>query len=93
MRRRLSESIRNPRSLKGKRYTLIHAGAKNGFVDILGGIFVYKSKIQVYHDSMNNEYFKEWFRELLNSVKKLSIIVLDNASFHSQIAYEQPNKR
>lgn len=85
------KSIRDRGSSEGKRYIVIHAGTKNGFVDGLGKVFVSKSKSQNYHDSMNNEYFKEWFGELLNSLKEPSVIVLDNAPYHSQIANKQPN--
>jgi transposase len=38
-----------------------------------------------YHVSMNHAYFEEWFNKLLESLNESSVIILDNASYHSRI--------
>lgn len=45
-----------------------------------------------YHDDMNAEIFEAWMREqLLPNLDQPSAIVMDNASYHSRIAYKPPN--
>jgi len=39
---------------------------------------------------MNAEVYKEWFLELLNHLEEPSIIVMDNASYHSTLAENYP---
>ena len=43
-----------------------------------------------YHNQMNAEVYKEWFLELLNHLEEPSIIVMDNASYHSTLAENYP---
>ena len=48
---------------------------------------VFKSKRNTgdYHDEMNHQTFEEWFGDsLLPNIQNNSIIVMDNASYHSR---------
>ncbi|CAH1109771.1 unnamed protein product [Psylliodes chrysocephalus] len=69
---------------EGKRHIILHAGGKNGFVDGAGLIFCSKSKSEDYHDNMNSDMFIKWLNEkLLPNLGEPSVIVLDNASYHT----------
>lgn len=43
-----------------------------------------KSKNEDYHTEMNAEGFTEWFQALVQSLEEPSVIIMDNASYHSQ---------
>lgn len=59
--------------------------AKNGFLPNAKWIFrATKSNNDDYHTEMNAEGFTEWFRTMLLSLEEPSIIIMDNASYHSQ---------
>jgi transposase len=77
-------------SSNGKRYMIVHAGTKDGFVENAGRIFACHSNSQDYHENMNHEFFENWFLQLLQSLSEPSIIILDNASYHSRISKKQP---
>jgi hypothetical protein len=77
------KSVRDSgRTSNGKRYIILHAGTKHGFIDGAGRIFTSTSNSKDYHDSMNHAYFEEWFNKLLESLNEPSVIILDNASYH-----------
>lgn len=45
-----------------------------------------------YHGAMNQENFLKWFEyQLLQNLEEPSIIVMDNASYHSTIQDKVPN--
>lgn len=71
---------------KGSRLIICHAGcAKYGFLQEAKWVFrAVKSKNDDYHSEMNAEGFTEWFKKLLLGLEEPSIIVMDNASYHSQ---------
>uniref|UniRef100_A0A6P7G9G8 Uncharacterized protein LOC114339331 n=1 Tax=Diabrotica virgifera virgifera TaxID=50390 RepID=A0A6P7G9G8_DIAVI len=74
---------------EGKRYIIVHAGGKHGFIE--GADIVFSSKSADYHGNMNTEMFLKWLKEkLLPSLHEPSVIVLDNASYHSEILNKQP---
>ncbi|XP_050515124.1 uncharacterized protein LOC126890308 [Diabrotica virgifera virgifera] len=76
---------------EGKRYIIVHAGGKHGFIEGADLVFSSKSKSADYHDNMNTEIFLKWLKEkLLPSLHEPSVIVLDNASYHSEILNKQP---
>lgn len=69
---------------KGKRYVVVHAGGKDGFVE--GALLVFSSKEQDgdYHKTFNGPIFENWLtNQLLPSLPSPSVVVLDNASYHS----------
>ena len=81
------KSLQQPtKTSDGKRYIIVHAGTENGFLEGASFIFGTKNKSLDYHDNMNAELFEKWFEEnVLKHLEEPSIIVLDNASYHSRI--------
>lgn len=74
---------------KGSRLIICHAGsAGNGFIE--NGLLAFQSKnTKDYHEEMDANTFKEWFTtQLLPSLAEPSIIIMDNAPYHSaQVEY------
>lgn len=71
---------------RGGRLIIAHAGsASTGF--IAGAKLVFRgskhSAASDYHTEMNAEVFKTWFVGMLRSLEEGSVIVMDNASYHS----------
>lgn len=68
---------------KGRRLIITHIGSNSGFLD--GGLNVFKSrKTGDYHEDMNAEVFEKWFSSVLVRVEPGSVIVIDNAPYHSR---------
>jgi hypothetical protein len=69
-----------------------HAGcARYGFIQ--GSKQVFRSNTgntADYHSQMNAEIFQKWFVELLNNLEEPSVIVMDNASYHSTLVENYP---
>jgi transposase len=76
----------------GNRLVILHAGSKNGFVP--GAKLVYKlgSTSGDYHGQMNYENFKKWVENMLQNIPPESVIVMDNAPYHSVLAEKIPTK-
>ena len=74
-------------SNKGKRITILHAGTKNGFVPnalALSAKNIKDSRVD-YHDDTTAQLFEDWFKiKLLPNIQPNSVIVMDNASYHSR---------
>lgn len=90
----LSTGLTSPTG-KGKRLIILHIGSEKGFVD--GGALVFEScKSSDYHEEMNSDKFNEWFSQVMDVLEPGSVIVLDNASYHSvkieSIPTNQSNK-
>ena len=70
---------------KGQRFVILHAGSENGFVP--GCELVFKTihtDGRDYHSEMNSVIFFKWITEqLLPALRPKSLIVMDNASYHS----------
>jgi len=77
---------------KGKRLILVHAGNALGFIPGAELIFESKtSKNDDYHDDMNRNVFMKWFTEkLLPNIEPNSIIVIDNAPYHTMYVERLP---
>lgn len=75
---------------KGARLIVLHAGSQQGFIP--GAALVFQAKNHGdYHDQMNSETFEKWFRmQLLPNILPSSIIVMDNASYHSRKIHKPP---
>lgn len=77
---------------KGGRLIVCHAGcARYGFIQ--GSKLVFRSNTgntADYHSQMNAEVFKKWFIELLNNLEEPSVLVMDNASYHSTLVENHP---
>uniref|UniRef100_A0A2S2PF27 Tc1-like transposase DDE domain-containing protein n=1 Tax=Schizaphis graminum TaxID=13262 RepID=A0A2S2PF27_SCHGA len=78
----LSTGAVNP-SGKGKRFIVLHIGSEDGFLP--GGLLCFESKknTSYYHDEMNVDTFREWMERILPLLQPNSVIVMDNASYHS----------
>lgn len=69
---------------QGKRFIVLHAGSELGFVKDAGIVFSSGTNSGDYHGSMNGELFEKWLLEqLLPRLEEPSVIVLDNAPYHS----------
>lgn len=69
---------------KGQRFIIVHAGGKMGFVQNANLVFKSNTKSGDYHDEMNNTNFKKWLTEkLLPNLEEPSLIIMDNAPYHS----------
>ena len=78
---------------KGERIVIMHCGGCFGFLE--DALFVTLSKMENgpadYHGSMNGAIFEKWFENcVLKRLERSSVIVLDNASYHSRILDPSP---
>lgn len=68
----------------GKRYIIVHAGSETGFVPNALLVFSTKSRLADFHHDMNAENFNKWLKEkLIPNLHEPSVIVMDNASYHT----------
>ena len=79
---------------KGERIVIMHCGGRFGFID--GALFItHKSMDDVpadYHGTMNSVLFEDWFENsVLRRLEEPSVIVCDNASYHSRVVDPRPN--
>lgn len=73
-------------------YIVLHAGTRRGFIPEAALIFSSKTKDPDYHGEMNKENFLQWFKnQLLTKLEEPSIIIMDNASYHSSLLEKVPN--
>jgi transposase len=71
----------------------LHAGTQNGFVSGASLIFVSGMKSGNYHDLMNGENFEHWMlTQLLRNLEEPSVIVMDNALYHSILLEKPPTQ-
>ncbi|KAG0428197.1 hypothetical protein HPB47_024800 [Ixodes persulcatus] len=85
---RLTTGLKAP-SGKGERVIVTHAGSATGFVSGCLDVFRGKKKGD-YHDEMNSNRFEAWFLHLLDHIEPNSVIVIDNAPYHSRKAEAVP---
>lgn len=75
---------------KGSRLIICHAGCYElGFIKDCALIFQSKHTGD-FHQEMNSQVFREWFINLLRSLEEGSVIVMDNASYHSALKEKIP---
>ncbi|KAH6920073.1 hypothetical protein HPB50_028940 [Hyalomma asiaticum] len=87
----LSTGLRAP-SGKGGRLIVLHAGSAEGFVDGAARVFRAEKGAGDYHAEMDAARFQKWFVEqLLPNIKPRSVIVMDNASYHSAQVEKVPS--
>ena len=76
---------------QGKRLMIVHAGSKEGFVPNAFWAFRALQEDGDYHKNMDAFVFEKWFKEqLLPNIPPSSIIVMDNASYHSRRTSSYP---
>ena len=70
---------------KGSRLIILHAGSENGWINGTDLVFQSKKGTGDYHDEMTSEHFEEWFHDsLMQNIPANSLIVMDNAPYHSR---------
>ncbi|XP_039285343.1 uncharacterized protein LOC120351576 [Nilaparvata lugens] len=77
----------------GNRLIVLHAGSASGFLS--GAKLIYRAGITTgdYHGQMNNVNFEKWVKEkLVPNLPPNSIVVMDNAPYHSVLAEKVPTK-
>ena len=88
------ESCRHAKASEGKRFIVLHAGGKMGFLPRCNLLFSSQSNSADYHHEMNTENFMKWTKEsllpALAELKEPHIIVMDNAPYHSKDLEEHP---
>ena len=73
----------------GQRLIVNDIGSKDGFLANCREVFVGKKNTQDYHNEMNGDHFENWWVEkVLPAVAVKSVIVIDNAKYHSRITEE-----
>lgn len=81
---------------KGGRLIITHAGSsETGFIPESKLLFKggKKKENNDYHSEMNGKLFKDWFVSLLSHLEEGSIIVMDNASYHSMLKDKVPTSK
>lgn len=77
---------------RGARFIVLYAGGAQGFIP--GALLMFRSQHGNkgdYHDSMDHAKFKTWFEEqLLPNISANSLIIMDNAPYHSKINNKVP---
>ena len=74
---------------EGERLVVVAAGTTNGFVEEAFLCYTAKTNTGDYHGEMNGELFHRWLTtQLLPALPEPSVLVLDNAPYHSQLTEE-----
>jgi len=68
---------------EGQWLIVLHIGSHKGFLEDGLLCFVFKKNSADYHDEMNGDNFHEWFESIISRLDPNSVIVLDNAPYHS----------
>ena len=80
-------------SNRGKRITILHAGSEDGWIPnalSLSSKNISESCVD-YHEDTTAEVFEDWFgTKLLPNMPPNSVIVMDNASYHSRQLNKAP---
>lgn len=79
---------------KGTRLVILHCGSSDGWVN--DGLKLCGKKMENcnvdYHQNMESQIFEEWFENsLIPNLKPNSVIVMDNAPYHSRQLTKIPN--
>ena len=75
----------------GARWIIVHAGGEMGFIPNAQLIFKSQSKSGDYHDDMNKTNFMKWLKEkLIPNLPPNSLIVMDNAPYHTVTVNKAP---
>jgi hypothetical protein len=69
---------------RGLRFALVHAGNEHGFVPNAKLVFLCKKNTTDAHEEMDGEMYEKYFSEQLLPNRPSSVIVVENASYHSR---------
>ena len=73
----------------GKRLIINKIGSSDGFLKDCGECFIGKKDSADYHHEMNAQHFEDWFEnKVLPALPDKSVVVIDNAKYHSRITEE-----
>ncbi|XP_072397975.1 uncharacterized protein [Diabrotica undecimpunctata] len=87
-----AKSVRKAGGYNGKRFVIVHAGSRKGFVSGENLLFCSKSNVADYHGEMNNELFTKWIRtQLIPNLEEPSLVVMDHDSYRSALLNKQPS--
>ena len=86
----LTKGLINPTG-RGERLICLHMGSEDGFLPRNTARVFQSKKTCDYHEEMNASVFEEWFREVLHLLPPNSVVVMDNASYHSRLKEQLPN--
>jgi transposase len=83
--------IKQP-SGSGQRVIILHIGNEHGFLEGCLKCFIGKKNLAStdYHNEMNRQHYEEWFRTVLSVIPDKSVIVVDQAPYHTML---DPNFR
>lgn len=89
----LTTGLKEPTE-RGPRFVIVHAGSERGFVKNGQLVFLAKKGTNDYHDEMDSQRFENWFQNnLLPNLEPETVIVMDNASYHSRKLEKIPNTK
>ena len=73
----------------GARIIVNDIGSENGFLGGCREVFIGKKNTDDYHNEINGDHFEAWWKEkVLPSLPPRSVVVIDNAKYHSRITPE-----
>nr|XP_023022563.1 uncharacterized protein LOC111510841 [Leptinotarsa decemlineata] len=79
----------SPPSGKGSRLIVSHIGSEKGFAK--HGLLEFESNsTKDYHEEMTADVFEKYFEQMIEHIPLNSIIVLDNAPYHSRLVERLP---
>lgn len=90
-----SKCFLNAPCSRGQRIIILHAGSKNGWIPgaLLLSAKNIKNSCADYHEDMTADLFETWFKDqLIPNLPSNSVIVMDNASYHSRQIKKIPRK-
>lgn len=74
-----------PPTARGPRFALVHTGNEDGFLANAQLVFLCKKNTADAHDEMDGETYEAYFRnQVLPNLPPHSVVVIDNASYHSR---------
>ncbi|XP_054287688.1 uncharacterized protein LOC129003422 [Macrosteles quadrilineatus] len=89
----LTTGLKDP-TQRGPRFVIVHAGGENGFVEGAQLVFLAKKGTADFHAEMDADTYEKWFVEqLVPNVPPGTVVVIDNASYHSRKLEKVPNTK
>jgi hypothetical protein len=81
--------------MEGKRFTILHAGCKDGFLNGCDYLLDAKNNDRDYHKTMTGEFLKSWVEHqlipALDNMGEKFVVIMDNAPYHCMQVNKPPN--